>query len=129
MPQVVWSPGALAVMTWIGRTDALTSTSEVDHTLDIRGGPFLVGEGSHEHLVADGAIVAIGREPRVPGARDPLRRLPPLLKPLGLPERPLAGPRVALVTRDNVVPRGSVSSRTEEHVPHSEAATDVRSRT
>jgi len=116
MPQVLGSPAAVSTVPWIGRADALSRTGEVDHALDIRGCPFLVGKGSHEYPVADGGIVAIGREPGVPSTRDPLRRPPPLLKLLRLPQSPLAGLSIAVVTGDPVVPRGSLSSRTQEHV-------------
>jgi hypothetical protein len=129
MPQVLRSPGALFTVPWIGRANALSRTGEVDHALDLRGCPFLVGKGSHEYPVADGAILTIGREPGVPSTCDPLRRPPPLLKLLRLRQGPLADLSIAVVTGDPVVPRGWLSSRTEEHVPHSEAAADARSRT
>ena len=67
------SPRAQSAIPRIGRNDALSRVGEVDHPFDLRSRGFLVGKGSHEDAVTDGAIVTVGREPGVPRARDPLR--------------------------------------------------------
>ena len=78
------SPRAQSAIPPIGRSDANSRVGAVDHPFDLRGCPFLVGEGSNEGAVPDGAIAALGREPGVPRPRDALRRPPPVLKLLSL---------------------------------------------
>ena len=116
------SPRAQSAIPPIGRSDANSRVGAVDHPFDLRGCPFLVGKGSREGVVAHAAIVAFGGQPGVPRARDPLRRPPPLLHLPSLPQRRLGNPPVAVLSGAGVLLRGSASSRTEEHVPHSETA-------
>ena len=75
----------MSVIPRIVRSNALSRVGEFDHPLDLRGCPFLLAKGSHEGAVARGAIAALGGQPRVPRARDPLRRAPPVLQLLSLP--------------------------------------------
>ena len=117
MSEPLPSPRAQSAIARIGRSDALSGVGEVDRLFDLRGCPFLVGKSSHEDAVAQGTIAAFGGQPGVPRARDPLRRPPPLLHLPSLPQRRPVNPRVAVVSGAAVVPTGSVSSRTEEHVP------------
>ena len=118
MSEPLLSPRAQSAISRIGRNDALSRVGELDHPFDLRGRLLLVGKGSHEDAVADGAIAALGRQPSVPRARDPLRRPPPLLKLLlSLLQPRLGNPRVPVVGGAGPVLRGSASSRTEEHVP------------
>ena len=119
MPQTSSSTRAQSARPRVGCSDTLLCSREPDHALDLRGCPFLVCKRSYERPVADGAIVAIGREPGVPRPRDPLRRPPTLLELRALLWRRLGDPRVAVVSDAGVGLTGSVSSRTEEHVPHS----------
>ena len=123
MPQVRPSPLAMSAIPRIVRSNALSRVGECDHLLDLRGCSLLVAKRSHEGAVAHIAIAALGGQPGVPRARDPLRRPPPLLQQLSLPQRRLGNPRVAVVNGAGVVPSGSVSSRTKEHVPHPEGTT------
>jgi hypothetical protein len=104
----------------IGRSDAVSEAGGVDHPCDFGGCPFLVGKGGHEHAVAHTAIRPVSRQPGVPRARHPLRRAPPVLKLLSLLSCRVGSPRVAVASGAGVVPRRSVSSRAEEHVPDSE---------
>ena len=129
VPQVPPSPRALSAIAPIVRSSALSRVGEFDHPLHLRGRPLLVAQGSHEGAVAQGAIAALGGQPRVPRARDPLRRAPPLLQQLSLPQRRLGNPRVAVVSDAGVVPSGSASSRTKKHVPHPEGTTTSIPRT
>ena len=117
MSQPSPSPRAQSAIPRIGRSDALSDVSEIDHPFDLDGCPFLVGKGSHEGAVPDAVIAALGGEPGVPRARDPLRGPPPVLKLLGLRQRRLGTPRVAVVSGAGTAPRGSVSSRGEKHGP------------
>jgi hypothetical protein len=84
MPQVPPSPRARSAIPRIVRSNALPRVGEFDHPLDLRGCPFLVAQGSHEGAVAHAAIAALGGQPRVPCAGDPLRRAPPVLQLLSL---------------------------------------------
>jgi hypothetical protein len=110
MPQCSTSPSAQSAIPRISRSDRPSRVGEVDQPRDLRGCPFLVGKGSHEDAVPDRAIAAVGREPGVPRARDPLRRPPPVLKLMSLLQRRLGIPRVAVVSGAGIAPRGSVSA-------------------
>ena len=122
MSERLRSPRAQSAIPRISRSDALSRVGDVDHPFDLRGCSFFVCEGSHEGAVPRLRLAALGREPGVPRPRDTLRGSSPVLKPLSLVLGRLGNSRVAVVSGDGFHRRRSASSRTEEHVSHSELA-------